>query len=134
MYVIIGNDNIKPPVGPNNICSPPVKFANIGIPIAPKITYNPWAINPLFEPNIIPVSDIANVCKVSGTPPGKGIAIWANTDVIDANKQKTQARIEFLNSIISYNKSQIGQLFEIGRMNLLEIKQGYENAKMLYGR
>ena len=55
-------------------------------------------------------------------------------DVIDANKQKTQARIEFLNSIISYNKSQIGQLFEIGRMNLLEIKQGYENAKMLYGR
>ena len=55
-------------------------------------------------------------------------------DVINANKEKTQARIEFLNSIISYNKSQIGQLFEVGRMNLLELKEGYEKAKMLYGK
>ncbi len=50
-------------------------------------------------------------------------------DVTEANKQKTLARIELISSIISYNKSQLNQLFETGNMNLMEIKAGYERAK-----
>ena len=53
-------------------------------------------------------------------------------DVIDANRQKTQARIDFIEAIINYNKIQIKQLFEIGAMNLIEIKTKYEEAKKLF--
>ena len=53
-------------------------------------------------------------------------------DVTEANKQKTLARIELISAIISYNKSQLSQLFETGNMNLMEIKSGYERAKSMF--
>ena len=53
-------------------------------------------------------------------------------DVIEANKQKTQARIDLINSIINYNKIQLKQLLEIGNMNQMEIKTKYEEAKKLF--
>ena len=50
-------------------------------------------------------------------------------DVIEANRLKTQSRIEFLTAIVNYNKTQLNQLFEIGAINLMEIKINYEKAK-----
>lgn len=49
-------------------------------------------------------------------------------DVIEANRLKTQARIEFVTAIINYNKTQLNQLKEIGGMNFMEIKTKYENS------
>ena len=49
-------------------------------------------------------------------------------DVIEANRLKTQARIDLISAIIEYNKIQLSQLFEIGGMNFFEVKQKYENS------
>lgn len=53
-------------------------------------------------------------------------------DVIDANQQKTLARIELIDSIVAYNKSQLKQMFETGTLNLFEIKTKYEISKSLF--
>ena len=53
-------------------------------------------------------------------------------DVTDANRLKTQARIELVGAIVNYNKTQLSQLLETGGMNLLEIKTKYEEAKKLF--
>ena len=50
-------------------------------------------------------------------------------DVLDANRLKTQARIELISAIVNYNKTQLSQLFEIGLMSFLEIKKNYEKAQ-----
>ena len=53
-------------------------------------------------------------------------------DVIEANRLKTQSRIELLAAIVNYNKTQLGQMFEIGLINLMEIKINYEKAKAMF--
>lgn len=55
-------------------------------------------------------------------------------DVINANKQKTDARIDLITSIVNYNKSQLNQLFEIGQMNIIEIENKYEKAKSKFSK
>ena len=53
-------------------------------------------------------------------------------DVTDANRLKTQARIELVQAIVKYNQTQLSQLLETGGMNLMEIKTKYEEAKKLF--
>ena len=49
-------------------------------------------------------------------------------DVLEANRLKTQARIELISSIVNYNKNQIKQMFTIGNISLFDIKDKYTKA------
>lgn len=80
-YAIIGKDRMNPPVGPNNICHPPVKFANTGKPKAPNSMYINPAIAPRLAPNKIAASVMMNVCKVIGIPSGIGMESGAMTQI-----------------------------------------------------
>lgn len=76
---------MKPPVFPAMMARPPVKFENTGTPTAPSSMYMPVAAVPSLAPRTAPVSAMAKVWSVMGTPEGMGMAIWASTAMTAAN-------------------------------------------------
>lgn len=90
---------IYPPVGPKRAPKPPLKPANTGRPIAPRITYVSIVKNPNFPPRTIHVINTAKVWRVNGT--ANGIDIHEHT-VIRATNNAANA-IERVELVILYS-------------------------------
>lgn len=85
-YAVKINPVKNPPVIPVITDKPPLNPEKTGMPKAPRSMYMATAATPLFFPRINPVKATANVCKVRGTPDGRGIHICEHTAIIAVHR------------------------------------------------